>query len=163
MPVVRPHWRAMLLLFVSLTLGVTIWRINAALDGLWKWSSDEVARVTSPSGRFDAVLMETNGGATTSYGYEIHVLPSGADVNGSQPGASLYGAVRSQSAYGLNLRWVGTHLVRAEYLTAQMEKNLGPVQMGPGGAVAIELRSGVADPHALPGGMLRNKHDRPAR
>ncbi|MBL8397465.1 MAG: hypothetical protein JNL84_04855 [Candidatus Accumulibacter sp.] len=34
-------------------------------------SKDEVARVVSPSGNIDAVLFETNGGATTSFGYEV--------------------------------------------------------------------------------------------
>ncbi len=29
---------------------------------------DEVARVASPSGKVDAVVVETNGGATTSFG-----------------------------------------------------------------------------------------------
>jgi hypothetical protein len=32
-------------------------------------SKDEVARNTSPTGKVDAVLLETNGGATTSFGY----------------------------------------------------------------------------------------------
>ena len=36
-------------------------------------SEDEVARVTSPDGRVEAVLIETNGGATTSFGYKVLV------------------------------------------------------------------------------------------
>jgi hypothetical protein len=34
---------------------------------------DEVARATNPSGKVDAVLVERNGGATTSFGYNIYV------------------------------------------------------------------------------------------
>jgi hypothetical protein len=34
-------------------------------------SRDEVARVISPDGRLEAILIETNGGATTAFGYEI--------------------------------------------------------------------------------------------
>lgn len=34
-------------------------------------SSEEVVRVTSPDGRVDAILVETNCGAPCSFGYEV--------------------------------------------------------------------------------------------
>jgi hypothetical protein len=40
-------------------------------------SRDEVARVAAPGGQVEAVLVETNGGATTSFGYEVHVVERG--------------------------------------------------------------------------------------
>jgi hypothetical protein len=46
----------------------------ALLAGCSLVSRDEVARVASPDGRVEAVLIETNGGATTSFGYEVHVV-----------------------------------------------------------------------------------------
>ena len=69
-----------------------------------EWSKDEVARVVSPSGKVDAVLLETNGGATTSFGYEVYVVERGAEPIG-EPAVFLYGAIRNQSAYGVNLKW----------------------------------------------------------
>jgi hypothetical protein len=38
-------------------------------------SRDEVARASSSAGDLDAVLVETNGGATTSFGYFVYVVP----------------------------------------------------------------------------------------
>lgn len=43
-------------------------------------SFDEVSRVTSPSGKVDAVLVERNGGATTSFSYEVFVVPKAKSV-----------------------------------------------------------------------------------
>ena len=67
-------------------------------------SKDEVARVVSPSGNIDAVLFETNGGATISFGYEVYVVEHGTQPSGS-PVVLLYGAARNQHAYGANLSW----------------------------------------------------------
>jgi len=41
-------------------------------------SSTEYYRVKSPDGKVDAVLMESNGGATTSFSYNLFFLPTGA-------------------------------------------------------------------------------------
>ena len=46
-----------------------------------EWSFDEVARVLHPQANVDAVLVETNGGATTSFGYEVFVLSRGQNPN----------------------------------------------------------------------------------
>ena len=43
--------------------------VLALLAGCGLVSRDEVARVASPYGGVEAVLIETNGGATTSFGY----------------------------------------------------------------------------------------------
>ncbi len=43
-----------------------------------KASSYQVAHVSSPNGSLEAVLTETNGGATTSFGYEVSVGPKGS-------------------------------------------------------------------------------------
>lgn len=94
-------------------------------------SKDEVARIVSPSGNVEAVLFETNGGATTSFGYEVFVVERGAKPSGS-PAVSLYGAVRNQHAYGANLKWSspGSLLIRpdlsvnqAAYFTRASWKN----------------------------------------
>jgi hypothetical protein len=41
-------------------------------------SSYEVGRTASPNGSLEAILTETNGGATTSFGYEVSVGTKGA-------------------------------------------------------------------------------------
>lgn len=66
-------------------------------------SRDEVARMSSPDGRLDAIVFETNGGATTSFGYKVEVAKKGS--RSGTEGANLYGAVRNAQAYGVNIRW----------------------------------------------------------
>ena len=70
--------------------------VLALLAGCGLASRDEVARVGSPDGRVEAVLIETNGGATTSFVYEVHVVPKGWPA--SNEVAWLYGAGRSEHA-----------------------------------------------------------------
>jgi len=131
---------------------------TAACDvGGWSW--DEVARTRSPSGARDAVLVERNGGATTSFGYEVFVVPRDAPVRNGAPGAvaSLYAATRNAQAYGVNLRWLGGDTLVVEYLRAQ-EAVVHPaaVSRRPD-PVRVVLRPGVEDAQAPSGGMRYNE------
>jgi hypothetical protein len=80
-------------------------------------SRDEVARVVTPDGRVEAVLVETNDGATTSFGYEVHVVEKGRPAGHRV--AWLYGAGRNAQAYGANLKWAGENELMIEYLEAR--------------------------------------------
>ena len=124
-------------------------------------SHDEVARVTSPDGNSDAVLIETNGGATTSFGYEIHVVPRGDDPRFKWETAFLYGAFRNPHAYGVNLRWESPTSLAIEYLSAKTA-TLKQASVSVGGReIVVQLVDGIADPNAPPGGMLYNLQGRP--
>ena len=126
----------------------------AALTACGLVSRDEVARVPSPDGRVDAVLMETNGGATTSFGYEVHVVEKGGPA--SDQVASLYGAGRNENAYGANLKWISGNELVVEYLDAR-DQTLERASVSVAGrAIKVSLRSGVSDPTAPAGGMLYN-------
>lgn len=127
---------------------------------------DEVARVRAPDGRADAVLMETNGGATTSFGYRVYVVAPGAAVPQPAPdepseAARLYGAIRNTHAYGANLHWVGADMLAVEYQQAQFDTLLHPAVTVAQRTVQIVLRPGVTDPSAPHGGMLYNLQGRP--
>jgi len=122
-----------------------------------EWSRNEVARVSSPTGRSDAVVYELNGGAATSFAYEVVVVRSGRTPSKDAPAvASFYGATRSPSAYGINIRWEDDKALIVEYLDAQMAQINKPVVEIDGVSVAVMLRSGVSDPTAPPGGMLNS-------
>jgi hypothetical protein len=138
---------------------VIILIIGLSFRGLGEWSFDEVARV--PHDSIDAVLVETNGGATTSFGYEVFVLPHGTKPKrGGAPAASLYGAVRSDRAYGVNLRWQPNDTLTIEYLDAQNASVLkNPVTVD-ARTITLVLKSGVNDPSAPGGGMLYNLQGR---
>ena len=124
-------------------------------------SSDEVARVAAPGGRIEAVLIETNGGATTSFGYDVAVVPAGNSTRFRGNVATLYGAVRSDSAYGVNLRWATPSELHIEYLYARQAALERPSIMVDGRRIRVALDSAVSDPTAPRGGMLWNVQGRP--
>jgi hypothetical protein len=118
-------------------------------------SRDEVARTNSPSRDVDAVVVETNGGATTSFGYEIHLVPAGRSKYWGTRVARLHGAVRSGRAYGVNLRWRGPAHLDVEYLRAEsaVVESGGSFKVS-GKTISVTLTDGIDDPKACPGGML---------
>src|SRR5688572_1413730 len=66
---------------------------------------DEVTQLASPDGRTSAVLFETNGGATTSYGYLVELSDSSKQEQKPVQAGRLYGAARSGCAYGVDIGW----------------------------------------------------------
>jgi hypothetical protein len=118
-------------------------------------SGNEVARVISPDGLVDAVLTESNGGATTSFGYVVALAPR----DGSQRHhvADLYGATRSPQAYGVNLRWASADHLDIDFFSSKTPPTLySPVTVS-GKRITVTLHSGVIDSEAPPGGMLHNQ------
>ena len=136
----------------------------AAVSAFLWWipepSADEVSRVASPRGDIEGVLIETNGGATTSFGYEIFVVPRGTKASGT-PAAFLYGASRSPKAYGVNLRWPSDSNLDVEFESAKSAKVGAPLVLVANRNVHVELKSNVTDPNAPAGGMLYNLKGHP--
>lgn len=113
-------------------------------------SKDEVARVPSPDGAIEAVVFETNGGATESFGYQIDLREK--NRRRGERVAFLYGAVRNDSAWGVNVRWLSDRELRLEYLRAQNETLEKPRVTISGREVSIVLQKGIDDPSAPAGG-----------
>jgi hypothetical protein len=128
-----------------------------ALCGCGSVPPDEVTRATSPSGVVDAMVTEANGGATTSYYYEVYVAPKGASIARGTRVAWLYGAVRNSGAYGVNLLWLGPEELRVEYLSAKGQDLTVPSAAVAGHRIRVSLNPGVFDSKAPAGGMLDNK------
>lgn len=126
-------------------------------DDSQDWGFDEIARVTSPSGELDAVMIETDGGFTISLGYEIYLVPKGEKAVKGGDVAVLYAARRSKSALGANLRWEKDSLV-VEYLTAKHEEQKSDTVTVDGEKVRVLLKPGVEDLSAPEGDMLYNKN-----
>jgi hypothetical protein len=119
-------------------------------------ASSEVARVRSPAGDVEGVVVELNGGATTSFRYDIYLAPVGQKIDGARRVAVLGGAARNEQAYGVNLRWVSDHLLSVEFFEAKTAKlDESSVKVG-SRDVQVALVPGVLDPAAPPGGMLYN-------
>jgi len=137
-------------------LAVAVFCIACTSCARSRLARDEVARVRSPSGRVDAVLVETDGGVGTDFGYLAYVVRSGAHAPSRGEVAWLSVAVRNQRAYGANLRWTGPTSLTIEYLDAHAaERRQTQVLVAPD-TIAVALRPGVVDSFAPPGGMLYN-------
>jgi hypothetical protein len=146
-PTLRMKFATKLSVFFLVTTAVL-------LVGCGLVSRNEVARVASPDRHVEAVMIETNGGTTTSFGYEIYVVESGRPPR--EPIAWLYGAARNSQAYGANLKWTNGNDLVIEYREAR-EETLKRTAVSVGGrTIKVSLRSGVNDPTAPPGGMLYN-------
>ena len=102
----------------------------------------------------EAILIETDGGATSSFGYEVSVQLKGSDK--AERVASLYGAVRNEQAYGVNLDWAGDNTLRVEYLRAKAVFNVVQSVEVNGKQVRVVLEDGIKDAQAPAGGMLFN-------
>jgi hypothetical protein len=122
-------------------------------------SHDVVARSFSPDGAIDAVLVESNGGATTSFWYDVCLARHGGTCTVAESIATIYGATRSDQAYGVNVHWVNDSLLEVRYLDAVRTKVADTHSMGDR-MVKIVLRPGVRDDLAPPGGMLYNLQNR---
>ena len=122
---------------------------------------DEVARVTSPDGAMEAVLVESNGGATTSFWYDVYIVETGSPYSKAYSAASLYGATRNENAYGVNLTWNGDSALAIEFREAEQSKVSQPLSRVGKRQVSVSLSPGVTDPTAPPGGMLYNRQVRP--
>ena len=140
-------------IFIAVAVSAFLWLIPGP-------SADEVSRLAAPRGDIEAVLIETNGGATTSFGYEIFVVPRGIKPSGT-PVAFLYGALRSHKAYGANLRWLSDSNLDVEFESTKSAKVGAPLVSVANRSVRIELKPNITDLNAPPGGMLYNLKGRP--
>ena len=79
-----------------------------------KISYKELLRVSSPDSEVDAVLVQTNTDATTSYGYRIYVVPAG-----SQPKYDTEN-FRADHLEGWTLTWIKPKLLEIKYDEARI-------------------------------------------
>jgi len=124
-------------------------------------SRDEVARVRSPGGDIDALVVERNGGATTGFVYEVHLVPAGGKRGLTTEVAVLQEAIRNDRAGGVNARWRSPDLLAVEFLTARRSDLSNAHVRVASREVTVYLCPGVDDPTAPPGGMLYNLQGRP--
>ena len=124
------------------------------------WTHDVVRTETTPDGRYVAELVEENGGATTSFGYEVLIRRKGSR---QEPDWVVYGygTSRSKSAYGMNLSWVSDNELLVSYhKTRELNTRDEPLTLD-GRTFKVTVRGGVLDETAPPGGMLWNLQNRP--
>jgi len=106
-------------------------------------SHEERAWAASPDGRTHAILIETNGGATTAFGYLVELHPS--DHQGEEPirVADFY-RVDSHCEYGLNMRWKDANTLVLGIGSASQMHVKGSVSVG-GKPIRVVVQTGVND------------------
>lgn len=97
----------------------------------------EVARLPSPDGRFEAVVIETNGGATTAFGHVVKLGPKGAWWPTTV--ASLYASVKASGETGVDVRWSSENTLAIQYGFARAAELLRPVLTLSGRTVTVTL------------------------
>jgi hypothetical protein len=138
-------------IFIALFL-VAPWSVQSVLSP----ERDEVMRTQSPSGDLQAVLFETNGGATTSFGYEVYLEGKGIR-SGPTKAASIYGAIRNnKGAHGVTPRWISDDELHVEYYSSRKDEVVAEIPRTAGKPIRVQLKLNVNDLAAPSGGMLWN-------
>jgi hypothetical protein len=109
----------------------------------------------------DAVLLESSDGTGRRFWYDVHVIAKDGVPTG-RSAVYLYGAMRSVSSFGVNLKWESPGTLAVEFLEAPDISQPVPTVAVEAQETRIVLRSGVTDRNAPPGGMLYNLKGRPA-
>lgn len=113
----------------------------------------EVARVRSPDGTLDAIVVEIDGGGTVSYRYDLRIVSRGQTPAAGVSVGSLYGALRNEDAYGVNPKWQDSGVLFFEYWKAKTATLDNPMVQLSGRAVKCVLKGDVLDTSAPRGNM----------
>ena len=116
--------------------------------------SKVVAKATSPDGSVVARLYEINGGATTDFSYTVQI--SRPWPRWDSQVAYFYGAVRSECAYGVDMKWTGNATLELRYLETASSNVEPSVNVG-GKALRIVPKPNTTNSAAPCGGMLYNQ------
>ena len=134
-------WMGKLLIIYSLSL-TSCWSPTGDV------SFEERAWANAPDGRTHAILTETNGGATTAFGYLVDLHPS--DHQGEKPVrvADLY-RVSSNCEYGLDMEWIDANTLALRFDTAAQMKIAKAALVG-GKRIRVVVKRGVEASDANP-------------
>ena len=111
------HVRSIILLLLILFLTAC----SGGLFGDWQIDKDEICRVSSPNGIFDALIVEGNGGATTGYSYYVYVVKSGTVFEGKSNVFDIKRATLiADHIEDLKLAWSGKDVLDITYKSARI-------------------------------------------
>ena len=115
--------------------------------------SEEIARIKSPDGIVDAVLVRSSYAAFGSSDYDVYLCPDG--VKFEKDGIffrhedSLFGA---EDVKGLELQWGEPRLLEIRYAKAEIAhfRNIWSERMGQNQGYIVELQLAPSEPYSLP-------------
>ncbi len=144
-----------ILILLLVNLAIIIFLATFIGKKIFEPSRVDVLSVVSLDRDFTASVTEVNGGATTSFGYVIKVKNKNQNSSATEV-ANLYGAVRSDCAFGVDLEWQPNNVLLIKYLEA---KNVtfpaNKIQIDDQ-TVIIKLIAGISNKSAPCGGMEEN-------
>lgn len=94
---------------------LTIAIVLLMMVGCLPWASEEVERVTSPDSVVDAVVIQSDAGATTPFVDEVYIVPKGGKPTGT---ALLTG----DHLIGLELKWLEPKFLEIRYKQGRIHK-----------------------------------------
>jgi hypothetical protein len=110
-------------------------------------SDQIVARFVAPSGHFEAVVHETDGGATTEFGYYVVIRKIAGWYPDFRQFLIAESAVRADCESGLDLRWHGDDRLEIGFSSASRYNLTYPRTISiDGHEIAIAVQPGRAKP-----------------
>lgn len=94
---------------------LTIAIVLLIMVGCLPWASEEVERVTSPDSIVDAVVIQSDAGATTPFVHEVYIVPKGGKPSGT---ALLTG----DHLIGFELKWLAPRFLEIRYKQGRIYK-----------------------------------------
>lgn len=107
----------------------------------------EISRLKSPDSMVEAVLIRTNAGATTSYGYHLYIIPFGKKIKNE------YEVFRADRVDSLDIYWKENNFLEIKFKKAQIFnfKNFWFSKEVQNYRYIVEIRLMPLDPHSLQG------------
>lgn len=99
---------------VLVLLGGSIYLLGKYEAGLC--ADEETARVTSPDGQVDALVVQRDCGATTAYVYAVVLVPKGI----TDPDWNLHSFLADKVDQDIQVRWLSDRELRIEYAHANI-------------------------------------------
>jgi hypothetical protein len=94
------------------------WVASRAADHFIHTEHKEIARVASPDGKVEAVMIRDNCGAPCSYGYSVYIVPRGVKPSADSQGGIFYAEDMEEA----QLTWKQPHLLSVGYRKALIYK-----------------------------------------
>ncbi|MEX1830123.1 hypothetical protein [Luteibacter sp. CQ10] len=117
--------------------------------------SFEAARVTGPDGLLDAVVLESDAGATTGYTYSVCIVVRGKPCVANALVARFDEAARSPSSWGVDVVWQSPKHLEIRYLRAKSAE-LIDLEQPSSSTTRVTLKAGVDNLAAPHGPMVKS-------
>lgn len=121
-----PSWLVFVsgVLFGGLVVVGVLFVGNVFFANIIDCNSEEIARVTSPDGKVDALMTRRNCGTgpspNPSYSYSVYIVPKGDALPRVEDPFETAKVFYANMAEGLEIRWMESRHLRIEYADARI-------------------------------------------